>query len=297
MKTLVTGGSGFIGSHVVDKFLEAGHSVRILDLKKPHRKDVEYIRGSILSKEDARESMKGIDFVYHFAAASNIDLVKDNPLETIEFNILGTAYLLEEARLNKVCRFVLASSVFVHDTRGHLYTTSKLSSEMLCKDYNKLYSVPYTILRIGTAYGPRSRNADVISIFVQRALNKKDLIIYGSGKQKRNFIYMEDIASACVAIVNENAKNKTFVVAGDSSITIEELARIVKDIVNPAIKIYFKPEDKREDDYLGKIDKINFAEQEIGWKPEVDISTGIAKYVKWYQKTVIRPTYREDQAR
>ena len=284
----MTGGSGFIGSHVVDKLVEAGHSVRVLDLKEPHRKDVEYSKGNILSREVVRESVRDVDFVYHFAAASNIDLVKDNPLETIEFNVMGTAYLLEEARLNNISRFVLASSVFVHDTRGHLYTTSKLLSEMLCKDYNTLFSVPYTLLRIGTAYGPRSRNADVVSIFVQKALKNEDLIIYGNGKQKRNFIYVEDIAFACLAVIDENAKNKVFVIAGNDSFTIEELAYTVRDIVNPAIKIYFKPGEERDDDYLGKIDRLDFAEQEIGWKPEVDISSGIVKYMEWYQETVVR---------
>jgi len=288
MRALVTGGSGFIGSHVVDKLVEAGHSVRVLDLKEPHRKDVEYSKGNILSREVVRESVRDVDFVYHFAAASNIDLVKDNPLETIEFNVMGTAYLLEEARLNNISRFVLASSVFVHDTRGHLYTTSKLLSEMLCKDYNTLFSVPYTLLRIGTAYGPRSRNADVVSIFVQKALKNEDLIIYGNGKQKRNFIYVEDIAFACLAVIDENAKNKVFVIAGNDSFTIEELAYTVRDIVNPAIKIYFKPGEERDDDYLGKIDRLDFAEQEIGWKPEVDISSGIVKYMEWYQETVVR---------
>lgn len=288
MKALVTGGSGFIGSHVVDKLIETGHSVRVLDLKEPHREDVEYVKGNILKKKAVKDSIRDVDFVYHFAAASNIDLVKDDPLKTIEFNIMGTACLLEEARPNHIRRFVLASSVFVHDTRGHLYTTSKLSSEMICKDYNKLFSVPYTILRIGTAYGPRSRNADVVSIFVQKALKNENLIIYGSGKQKRNFIYVEDIAFACTAIINENAKNKTFVIAGDDSITIENLAYMVRNIVNPAIKIYFKPGEEREDDYLGKIDELNLVGQEIGWKPEVDMSTGILRYMQWYQETIGR---------
>lgn len=284
MKVLVTGGSGFIGSHVVDQLLEAGHSVKILDLKEPQREDVEYVKGDILEKETVKNSIRDVDFVYHFAAASNIDLVKDNPLKTIEFNVMGTAYLLEEARHTNIQRFVLASSVFVHDTRGHLYTTSKMSSEMLCKDYNKLFSVPYTILRIGTAYGPRSRKADVVSIYVEKALRNEDLIIYGTGKQKRNFIYVEDIALACLAVMNQNAENKLFTIAGDNSITIEDLAYMVRNIVNAAIKIYFRPGEEREDDYLGEIVDLGFAERSIGWRPKVDITLGIMKYKEWYQK-------------
>lgn len=286
MKVLVTGGSGFIGSHIVDKLVEGGHFVRILDLKEPHRADVEYVNGSILSKETIRKSVVDVDYVYHFAAVSNIDLVKQSPLETIEFNILGTAYLLEELRNKNLLRFVLASSVFVHDDRGHLYTTSKLSSEMICKDYNKLYSVPYTILRIGTAYGTRSRNADVVSIFVQKALENNDLVIRGNGKQKRNFIYVEDIAQACLAVISDKAENKTFVIAGNKSIAIGELATFVRDIVNPDIKIFFEPGQEREDDYLGQIENLDYVTQEIDWKPATDISEGINQYTKWYKKTI-----------
>ena len=98
MKILVTGGSGFIGSHVVDKLIGAGHEVRVFDLKEPHREDVEFSQGNIISKHSLTEGLKDIEVVYHIAAFSNIDLVKDNPLTTIEYNILGTAYLLEECR-------------------------------------------------------------------------------------------------------------------------------------------------------------------------------------------------------
>ena len=168
MNILVTGGSGFIGSHVVDKLVEAGHEVRVLDIKKPYQANIEFLEGDITSREDVKKSLVDIDAVYHIAAFSNIDLVKDHPLATIEQNIMGTAYLLEECRLQKVKRFIFASSVYAYEERGHLYTTCKIASELLCKNYNTLYSLPYTILRYGTAYGPRSRRADVISLFVSR---------------------------------------------------------------------------------------------------------------------------------
>lgn len=284
MRTLVTGGSGFIGSHVVDKLVEAGHSVRVLDLKEPHRKDVEYFKGNILSGKVIKRSIKNVDFVFHFAAASNIDLVKANPVETIKFNVMGTANILDESRRNNIKRFVLASSVFVHDTRGHLYTTSKLSSEMLCTDYNKLFSLPYTILRIGTAYGPRSRNADVVSIFIQKALKGEDLVIHGDGKQKRNFIYVKDIAAACLAVVTDEAKNRVFLIAGMDTVTVEDLAHTVRNVVNPSIGICFEPDYERQDDYRGKIDNLDFSGQRIDWTPKVDLSKGIREYMKWYRK-------------
>lgn len=173
MRILVTGGSGFIGSHIVDKLIDSGHSIRVLDIKSPHRNDVEFIKGGITSKTDITKAVDNVEVIYHIATFSNINLVKESPVMTIESNIMGTAYLLDEARKRNIRRFLFASSVYVHDEKGHLYTTSKLASEMLCKNYYTLYSLPYTILRYGTAYGRRSRAADVISIFVERALKKQ----------------------------------------------------------------------------------------------------------------------------
>ena len=252
MNILVTGGSGFIGSHVVDKLIDAGHNVRVLDIKKPtHRGDVEYIKGDITSGKDIRKSLNGIEMVCHVAAFSDINLVKDNPLLTIKYNIMGTAYLLEECRKQKVKRFILVSTVFVYDQRGHLYTTSKVASELLCKNYRTLYSLPYTILRYGTAYGPRSRGDDVIARFVGKALKGESLIIHGTGEQKRNFTYVEDLAAGTVAALANVAENKVYTLVNKKSVSLKELAEIVKKVVNNKVDIEY--DSSRQDDYQGTI--------------------------------------------
>ncbi len=284
MNILITGGSGFIGSHVVDKLIEARHKVRILDLKKPHREDVEFLKGNITLKEDIQKGLTDMEIVYHIAAFSNIDLVKASPLTTIEHNILGTAYLLDECRRQGIRRFILASSVYVYNERGHLYTTSKLASEMICKNYNTLYSLPYTILRYGTAYGPRSRDADVISIFVKKALNGEKLIVHGSGEQKRNFIYVEDLAWGNLAALKEVAKNQTYVLAGTQAVTIRELATMVKMIFGNRINI--ECNSAREDDYSGEIFDISKAREDLGWEPKVDFEEGIRRYIEWYKENI-----------
>lgn len=281
MNILVTGGSGFIGSHVVDKLIEAGHSLRILDIKKPHWEDVEFLRGNITSEDDARKSLNGIDVVYHIGAFSNIDQVKAHPLTTINSNIMGTACLLEGCRQQSVKRFIFASSVFVNNRRGHLYTTAKLASEMLCQDYNTLYGLPYTILRYGTAYGPRSRDADVISVFVRDALERKILTIYGSGEQKRHFIYIDDLAEGNLAALEDSATNRTYTLASLKPVTINELARIVKELLGDGINIEYKL--AREDDYQGEISDIGLAKEELGWEPKVDVKEGIRRYIEWYR--------------
>lgn len=283
MNILVTGGSGFIGSHVVDKLLLEGHMVRILDIKSPHREDVEFIQGSIVSKEDIVKAVRNIEVVYHFGGFSNIDLVKNNPVETINLNIMGTTFLLEACRDSGIKRFLFASSVYVHEEKGHLYTTSKLASELICKDYQKLYDVSYTILRLGTVYGPRSRNADVISIFVQRALRGENLVIHGTGEQKRNFIYVGDLAEGSVLALRPGGINETFVFAGKETVTINELAQKVKAIVYQDVKLIFNPSAEREDDYFGQIEGISRTEELLGWVPKTSLNGGIKKYLVWLE--------------
>jgi UDP-glucose 4-epimerase len=283
MRVLVTGGSGFIGSHLVDKLAEAGHAVRILDISPPiHTGNVEFLKGDITSREDVRASLDGIEVVYHLAAFADINLVSDNPLKTIEYNIMGTAYLLEECRRLRVRRFILASSVYVYSKQGHLYTTAKLASEEFCKDYQSLYSLPYTILRYGTAYGPRSRMDDVVSIFTARALKGENLLVYGSGKQRRNFIYVEDLARGSVAALKETAENGTYTLCGKESITIERLARMVKRLFSSDIDIEYHP--PRENDYGGEVFDLDKARRELGWEPEVSLEDGIKRFAEWYQR-------------
>ncbi len=279
MNILVTGGSGFIGSHVVDKLVEAGHEVRVLDIKKPYQANIEFLEGDITSREDVKKSLVDIDAVYHIAAFSNIDLVKDHPLATIEQNIMGTAYLLEECRLQKVKRFIFASSVYAYEERGHLYTTCKIASELLCKNYNTLYSLPYTILRYGTAYGPRSRDADVISLFVKQALNGKNLVIRGSGEQKRHFTYVEDLALGSVAALNPMAENKTYTLASREAVSIKQLAEMIKGMFNNKVAIEY--DSAREDDYQEELADLDKTRNELGWEPKVSLEEGVKRYIEW----------------
>lgn len=283
MNVLVTGGSGFIGSYIVDRLIDAGNSVRVLDVKEPYRNDVEFLKGNITNRSDLETALKNIEIVYHIAGFSNIDKVKDNPVETVESNILATTYLLEESRKANIKRFIFASSVYVHSREGHLYTTSKLASELLCENYQRLYSLPYTILRFGTAYGPRSREADVVSIFAEKALNGEKIVIHGSGSQRRNFIYVEDIAKACIAALKDIAINKTYVIAGMRSVSIKELAEAIRDTINKEVIVETDNSKAREDDYAGKLDGLKETMIDLDWKPETDMVEGIKRYAEWFK--------------
>jgi UDP-glucose 4-epimerase len=284
VKILITGGSGFIGSHIVDKLIDRGLTVRIMDVKKPYRNDVEFIKGDITLNDDIDKSLKNIDIIYHLAAFSNVDLVKSDPLKTVEVNVLGTTKLLKAAVRHKVKRFIFASSVFVYENKGHIYTTAKLASEMLCEDFYGLFGLPYTILRFSTAYGPRSRQVDVISLFVKKALNKEDLIIRGDGLQRRNFIYVDDLAQGCVMALEKRAKNKIYNIVHPVSISIKELAQLIGNLFKNEINIIYQ--DSREDDYYGGMPQKDKYLDELGWKPKVCLEEGIKRTIEWYKSTL-----------
>jgi UDP-glucose 4-epimerase len=281
MSILVTGGSGFIGSHVVDKLIGNNLDVKVFDIRKPHREDVEFIKGDIVSLEELNAAMKDVEYVFHIAAFSNINKVVENPLKAVDLNIMSTAKVLEAARNSGVERVIYTSSYFVDSGRGHLYTTTKAASEMLCKDYYSLYGLPFTILRYGTAYGPRSRDEDVVSIFVKKASSHQPLTIYGNGNQSRNFIYVEDLAEGTIVALKNIAKNKTYNLEGMRPITVKEVAETVKKLVRD-VEIEYK--EGRPGDFEGKIVSAEKAKRQLGWEPKVDFGEGVKKYIDWYQK-------------
>jgi len=246
---LVTGGSGFIGSHIVDLLLKKKYKVTILDTKNPHRKDVRFIKGSITNESIINSSLRNINYVFHLAAVSDINKVGKIPTKTVETNILGTSYLLEASRKAKVKRFIFAGSVYSLGGAGNIYTTSKTASELLIKNYQLLFKQNYTILRFSTAYGPRSREADVISIFVKQAMKNLNLIVHGNGKQKRNFVYVKDLAKGAMLAFKKNTNNKILTIASKKNINIFNLAKMIIGITKSKSKIVCKKNKKRIDDF------------------------------------------------
>ena len=148
----------------------------------------------------------------------------------------------------------------------------------------KSYDLPFTILRYGTVYGPRSRDEDVISIFVKRALSRKPLHIYGDGNQSRNFIYVDDIAEGSRAALSDNAENKTYTLEGMRQITVKEVAETVKKLIED-VKIEYKDGVLR--DFKGAIVSSEKAKRDLGWEPKVDFEEGMKKYINWYKETKI----------
>ena len=264
----------------LNSLLKNKYRVKILDIQKPRRKDVKFIKGNILNKSIIRSALKDIDIIFHLAAVSDINKVKDIPKKTVETNILGTTNLLEEARRKNIKRFIFASSVYSYGRAGNLYTTSKQSSELIIKNYGLLFGIKFTILRYTTAYGPRNRAVDAISIFVQRALKNLDLIIHGNGQQKRDYLYVEDLANGSLLALKNKTKNKTITLASKNNIKIIDLAKIIIKLTNSKSKIIFDKKNKRIDDFSSKYNYNNYEKTLYNWKPKYSMVKGLNKYIK-----------------
>lgn len=297
--SIVTGGSGFIGSHVVDKLVDAGHHVIVMDLKvRPHRSDVEFRDVDISNYSSVLDATGGADYIYHLAAMSNVNHVFERPVYSMELNMMGTVHLLEAARKHAIKRFFFASTVWVYsgcigdtvteDTpfylpkAGHLYSSSKIAAEFFIHDYRHLYKVPFTIFRYGIPYGPRMREELVIPIFLKKAFSGQPITITGDGNQFRDFVYVEDLADAHVTALAPAAEAQVLNLEGQRRVTIREIAETIRSLVGDHVKIEYLP--ARPGDYAGKMVGRHKAKELMGWEAKVDFQEGMRRTVEWYRK-------------
>lgn len=282
-KILVTGGSGFIGGYVLRHLRNCGYRAMNYDIVSAEKPDDSYIKGSILDFDSVRKATEQTDIVFHFAGFSNIDRVKANPVDCLKLNIMGTVNVLEALRLKGQGQLIFASSVYVHNTNGHFYTTSKLASELICNNYSNLYEVPTNILRIGTAYGEKSRHEDVVSLFAKKACVGEPIVIHGTGMQKRHFIHGDDIAEACRLLIERKIKNKTLVLSGKCATSVSELSELIREVY-PKIAIHFNRDLQREDDYEGDIGNLEETYKLLEWEPRIGIEEGVRRLIKHFRE-------------
>ncbi len=296
MKALVTGGSGFIGSHVVDKLREKGIEARVFDMVMPtFRKDIEFYQGSLLNFDELRMALMGIDVVFHLGAVADVKDVFRDPHYSESINVRGTMNVLEASRLNgSIKRVVYGSTTWVYSdaqahevdentpltSPSHLYTATKLSGEHYCHAYSKLYNLDTTILRYGIPYGPRARDGAVIPIFVKKALNGEPITIAGDGSQFRKFIYVEDLAEGNVLAIKNIARNKIYNLDGKEKIAIAQIAKTIKNILGD-VRIEYLP--SRAGDFPGKEVSSELAKKELGWEPKTSFEDGVREYITWYK--------------
>lgn len=297
---VVTGGSGFIGSHVVDALVDAGHQVTVVDHRiRPHRSDVNFEDVDLMDLSSVLVATKGAEHIFHLAAVSNVNYAYKYPVYSASLNVMGTAHILEAARINGAQRVYFASTVWVYngapnekpadetvpfylEGAGHIYTSTKMAAEMMCHNYSQLYRVPFTILRYGIPYGPRMREELLIPLFIKKALNGEPLTISGKGEQYRNFVYVRDMAEAHVLAMKESAVNQTYNLEGTRKVTVLEVAEGIRKILGHTVKLDCVP--ARPGDFGGKEVSANKARVELGWYPTVSFEDGLSRTVDWFRE-------------
>ena len=294
----VTGGSGFVGSHVVDALLDAGQSVRVIDPQKPlQADDVDWADVDMLDQDALTDALQGVGPVFHLAAMADVNDIVADPPQSVWLNTFGVARVLEAARRADAGRVVLSSTVWVYaathgdevdettlfdlQTDRHLYVSEKIAAEMLCRDYATLFGRPYTVLRYGIPFGPRMRTDLVVATFLLRALRGEPLRIDGDGSQERRFVYVRDLAAAHVLALNGIAENRTYNLESDEAISIRTLAETVRDLVGD-VEVTFGP--TRPGDYRARVVRSDRAREELGWQPEHTFADGLRKTLAWYRE-------------
>jgi UDP-glucose 4-epimerase len=304
VRVLVTGGSGFIGSHVVDQLRDAGHEPVIFDLTQSRYHaptEVRTVLGDIADRDAARRAVHECDVIIHLAAVADVGEVVADPFHADRTNVHGTQVILDAARHEGIERVLYGSTVWVYgDAQGeppldedaalvlpaHLYTATKLAGEMYCRSYSALYGASHTILRFGIPYGPRARLAAVVPSFVGRAQEGKALTIAGDGRQTRQFVYVEDLAAGIVAALAPAAGNRVYNLVGVEETSVRQIADTIREVVAP-VPIVHGPE-RPADAHIAEISGAR-ALAELGWQPATPFLDGVRRYVDWLAETSDSP--------
>jgi UDP-glucose 4-epimerase len=302
MKIMVAGGSGFIGSHVVDILLEQGHEVLIYDLDAPrYEQSCAFVRGDIRDIDRMVLSLKGVDIVYVLAAEANVNRFFESPLYSNDVTANGALAVLDAARRAGTSRVIYASTEWIYGSLpeageeliteetpyaqnpDHLYTSSKIAAELFCKNYRTLYGVNSTIMRYGIPFGDRARPETVTPIFIRRIVRGEPITIHGDGSQTRQFIYVKDLARGNAACANPAAENQIINLNGKKQISVVQIVRTLEEILGKKASLTFV--EDRKGNFKGRFISSEKAKQLLGWVPMLDYEKAMEMYVAEFLKT------------
>jgi len=310
LKVLVSGGAGFIGSHLADKLLERRSIVICYDNFSPYYSGKEknvrnnlnnpnyhLVKADILDFESLSEAMKDVDVVFHLAAQPGVRYSVEHPAEVSQINVNGTISVLETARRREVGKIVYASSSSVYGNPEGMpigeehplapispYGVSKLAGEKYCQVYRRLYGLDIVILRYFTVYGPRQRPDMAIHRFVDQISNGKPPVVYGDGKQTRDFTYVDDIVAGTIeAAQAEGYAGEAFNLGGGHRISVNDLLqRLIKllgkeNVIQPVYEAAKPGDVENTHADIGKARGI------LGYEPRTSLEEGLKNFTEWYK--------------
>ena len=318
-KIIITGGAGFIGSHIAERCVSEGHEVVIIDdmddyyspvLKK---KNVDYvskfgtvtfIRGDITNLEFLMGVIDvDVDYVFHEAAQAGVRISVENPFKPNNINVVGTLNVLQASIDSNVKRVINASSSSVYGKVEHLpfdekhptqpvspYGVSKLAAEHYCRVFYEVYGLPTVSLRYFTVYGPRMRPDLAISIFTEKMLKNEPITIFGDGEQTRDFTYIDDIVAINMKLLDTNRADGVVMNIGSGNrISVNDLAKNLKEIVGSSSGISYA--DVQKGDAEHTLADVGLVKELIGYESSVKIEDGLKRFVKWYKQQASGANY------
>ena len=281
---MVTGASGFIASHVADLLTNKGYNVALLDkIKSPYKKtNQKMILGNINNFQTLNLATKKIDTIFHFAATADLKEANEDPFGTIENNILGTIKLFKACVKNKVKKIIFASSIYAISEQGGIYSTTKLSSEMLVEKLSKKFNLKYVILRFGTVYGERANNFNTVQNFIKDAKKKLKIFRETRGNEIRSYIHVKDVAKIVLVSTETKYENGYYNIFGNKKIIVRDLLNIIKRKI-PNLKVKYSKYEKKKFNY--KINPFTYRLRKgknFKLKKYISIENGINDLLKKY---------------
>lgn len=299
MKLLITGGAGFIGSNLAKRLVNEGHSVTVLDsllrgnkLDKDTYSRIRFIKGDVRDLATVIDASKECDLIFHFAAVLGVDIVADNPVETMDVEVIGTRNVVQAAEVNNVKKIMYASTSGIY---GHSAFENTLTEEVLvdprtsyamAKRYNEIYlasnheekGINVISLRFFNVYGNNQDNRMVVPRFFEQAMGNEPITVFGSGKQTRDFTYIDDTVEACIRLMEING-SKIVNIANEAEWCIEDLAILIKEVSGSNVPIIHLEAPKKRYDYeverrVGSSEKLM---KLTGYKPDTSLPDGLRK--------------------
>jgi nucleoside-diphosphate-sugar epimerase len=308
MKVLVTGGGGFIGSHIVERLLGDGVAVRVLDNFATGRRenvlpflaDIEVVEGDIQSYERAHTAVRGCDLVCHQAALPSVPRSVQDPLTSNASNVVGTLNVLLAARDEDVKRVVFASSSSVYGATETLpksedlpalpispYAVAKAAAESYCRSFSAVYGLETVALRYFNVFGPRqdplSQYAAVIPRFITSALQGQPVTIFGDGEQSRDFTYIDNVVDVNLAALRtDGVAGRLYNVACGDRISLNQLVDVLRQAMSTDIDVRYEP--ARAGDVKHSLADISRAEQDLGYRPAISFEEGVRRTLAYFEE-------------
>lgn len=306
-RNLITGGAGFLGSHLAKKLLEKGEEVISLDnfftgTKKNIEELLKYSNFELI-RHDVTEPIKiEVDKIWHLACPASPIHYQYNPIKTTKTSFMGTYNMLGLAK-RVGAKFLLASTSEIYgDPEQHpqtenyrgavntigirsCYDEGKRIAETLCSDYLRMHGVDIRIMRIFNTYGPNMRFDDgrVISNFIVQGLRNERITIYGDGSQTRSFCYVDDLINGMILLMDSKYQ-KPMNIGNPQEFSINEIANLIKELINPELKFDFK--DLPQDDPKQRRPSIKLAKSILKWEPKVELRDGLIKSIEWFKNNL-----------